>query len=77
MGDFILTGSAQFDLMSGMTQSLAGRVGRIELAAVGRLPDTLEDMLLRGAYERQGCRVVRWRELHGLGLYLASSFFGL
>jgi predicted AAA+ superfamily ATPase len=31
MGDFILTGSAQFDLISGMTQSLAGRVGRIEL----------------------------------------------
>src|SRR5512139_1892295 len=28
MGDFILTGSAQFDLASGITQSLAGRVGR-------------------------------------------------
>src|ERR1035437_7095448 len=25
MGDFILTGSAQFDLMAGITQSLAGR----------------------------------------------------
>ena len=31
MGDFILTGSAQFDLLSGITQSLAGRVGRVEL----------------------------------------------
>ena len=31
MGDFILTGSAQFDLMAGITQSLAGRVGRVEL----------------------------------------------
>ena len=31
MGDFVLTGSAQFDLFSGVTQSLAGRVGRIEL----------------------------------------------
>lgn len=58
MGDFILTGSAQFDLISGITQSLAGRVGRVELlpfsgaelSAVGRLPNTLEDMLLRGAY---------------------------
>lgn len=29
MGDFILTGSAQFDLFAGVTQSLAGRVGRI------------------------------------------------
>ena len=54
MGDFILTGSAQFDLVSGITQSLAGRVGRVELlpfsgaelAAVGRLPARLEDMLL-------------------------------
>ncbi|OYT88858.1 MAG: AAA family ATPase [Burkholderiales bacterium PBB3] len=58
MGDFILTGSAQFDLVSGITQSLAGRVGRIELlplsgselTAVGKLPNTLEDMLLRGSY---------------------------
>ena len=58
MGDFILTGSAQFDLISGITQSLAGRVGRIELlpfsgaevAAVGKLPGSLEEMLLRGAY---------------------------
>lgn len=58
MGDFILTGSAQFDLISGITQSLAGRVGRIELlplagselTAAGKLPNTLEEMLLRGGY---------------------------
>lgn len=31
MGDFVITGSAQFDLLAGITQSLAGRVGRIEL----------------------------------------------
>ena len=31
MGDFVLTGSVQFDLMVGITQSLAGRVGRLEL----------------------------------------------
>lgn len=31
MGDIVITGSAQFDLLSGITQSLAGRVGRVEL----------------------------------------------
>jgi predicted AAA+ superfamily ATPase len=58
MGDFILTGSAQFELIAGMTQSLAGRVGRVELLplsatellAANQLPGSLEDMLLRGAY---------------------------
>ncbi len=58
MGDFILTGSAQFDLISGMTQSLAGRVGRIELlplsaselAGVDKLPHSLDKMLLCGGY---------------------------
>lgn len=57
MGDFILTGSAQFDLMAGITQSLAGRVGRVELlplsgAELGaqRLPDTLDTLLLTGGY---------------------------
>jgi uncharacterized protein len=58
MGDFVLTGSAQFDLIAGITQSLAGRVGRIELlpltvdelAAAGKLPSALEDLLLCGGY---------------------------
>jgi hypothetical protein len=58
MGDFILTGSAQFDLLSGVTQSLAGRVGRVELlpfsagelAAVNRQPHSLETMLWQGGY---------------------------
>jgi predicted AAA+ superfamily ATPase len=58
MGDFVLTGSAQFELISGVTQSLAGRVGRVELlalsahelAAAGKLPETLEAMLLGGSY---------------------------
>jgi hypothetical protein len=31
MGDYVLTGSAQFDLIGGVTQTLAGRVGRVEL----------------------------------------------
>lgn len=58
LGDFILTGSAQFDLMSGVTQSLAGRVGRVELLPLsigelnlaGKRPATLETMLLWGGY---------------------------
>ena len=39
MGDFVLTGSAQFDLMAGITQTLAGRVGRVEL-----LPLSVEEL---------------------------------
>jgi predicted AAA+ superfamily ATPase len=56
MGEFILTGSAQFDLMAGLSQSLAGRVGRLELlpftgAELGAaLPSTLEAALLQGGY---------------------------
>lgn len=58
MGDFVLTGSAQFDLVSGITQSLAGRVGRVELlplsvgelARAGIRPPTLDDLLLSGGY---------------------------
>jgi predicted AAA+ superfamily ATPase len=57
MGDFVLTGSAQFDLLAGITQSLAGRVGRVELlplsgAELGTalVPPTLDAMLLKGGY---------------------------
>jgi predicted AAA+ superfamily ATPase len=58
MGDFVLTGSAQFELIAGITQSLAGRVGRIELLplsteelkAANKLPKDLNTMLLQGGY---------------------------
>lgn len=58
MGDFILTGSQQFGLMSNIAQSLAGRVGLLqllpfslaELKAGGIFPDTLDDALLTGGY---------------------------
>ncbi len=58
MGDYILTGSAQFDLISGVTQSLAGRVGRVELlplsageiAGVNQQPRSLDAMLFSGGY---------------------------
>jgi len=57
MGEFVLTGSAQFDLMAGMSQSLAGRVGRVELlplsgAEMGsaHTPNRLDELLLKGSY---------------------------
>ena len=58
MGDFVLTGSQQFDLFSGISQSLAGRVARVELLplsgaellAAQCLPSSLEDCLFQGGY---------------------------
>ena len=58
MGEFVLTGSSQFDLMAGITQSLAGRVGRVELLPLslaemkraGCLPERLDQLLLNGSY---------------------------
>ena len=58
MGDFVLTGSSQFELVAGITQSLAGRVGRVELlplsiqelAQAHQLPNQLNTCLLQGGY---------------------------
>lgn len=58
MGDFVLTGSQQFGLMSTISQSLAGRVGLVqlmplsqtELAAAGLAPADADSALRRGAY---------------------------
>ena len=58
MGDFVLTGSAQFDLIASITQSLAGRVGRVELlplsapelVASGCLAGSLTQALWQGGY---------------------------
>lgn len=58
MGDFIITGSAQFDLIAAVSQSLAGRVGRLELlplslAEIRAHDDTQQSLgqtLLRGSY---------------------------
>jgi len=57
-GRFILTGSQQFGMMAGISQSLAGRVGMLtllplsftELREGGHAPDTLDEALWRGAY---------------------------
>lgn len=58
MGEFILTGSQQFGLMSNISQSLAGRVGLLqllpfslaELKEGGVLPTTLDAALFQGSY---------------------------
>jgi predicted AAA+ superfamily ATPase len=57
MGLFVLTGSQQFGLMEGISQSLAGRVGLLHLLpfafdeiAASRPNDMLEDWLARGFY---------------------------
>lgn len=58
MGLFLLTGSQQFGLMSGITQSLAGRTAFVELLpfsvaellAAGRLPSASDALLFAGAY---------------------------
>lgn len=58
MGLFVLTGSQQFGLMSNITQSLAGRVGLVqllpfsleELQAADKPVLSLDDILWRGMY---------------------------
>ena len=58
MGLYILTGSQQFGLMSGITQSLAGRTAFVELlpfatrelTGAGKLPANIDAMMLTGGY---------------------------
>ena len=57
-GRFILTGSSQLDVLAGVTQTLAGRTGLLdllpfslsELDAEGMRPKTLEELLHKGLY---------------------------
>ncbi len=57
-GQFILTGSQQFGLLSGVTQSLAGRsalitllpLAREELLRAGKASSNLDETLFQGAY---------------------------
>lgn len=57
-GMFILTGSQQFGLLSGISQSLAGRVGMVqllplalsELSRVALLPGGVDELLCKGCY---------------------------
>jgi hypothetical protein len=58
MGLFILTGSQQFGLLSGISQSLAGRTTFVELLplslgelqSAGLPPQKLDELLLKGGY---------------------------
>ena len=58
MGQFVLTGSLQFGLMSDISQTLAGRVGLVqvlpfslsELQQAGIVVDQLDELLHRGLY---------------------------
>ena len=59
MGEFVLTGSQQFGLLSNITQTLAGRVGLIQLLPFalqelldfhGKASGSLDDLLWRGLY---------------------------
>jgi hypothetical protein len=70
-GRFVLTGSQQFGLRQGLSQSLAGRVALLELlpfsacelARGGCLPDSLDELLLKGAYppvHDRGLEGPRW-----------------
>jgi uncharacterized protein len=58
MGLFVLTGSQQFGLRTHITQSLAGRVGMVqllpfslaELSSAGKQPSSIEATIFTGAY---------------------------
>jgi hypothetical protein len=58
MGEFVLTGSQQFGLLSNITQTLAGRVGLVqllpfslqELQQGGVVMNNLDELLWRGLY---------------------------
>jgi predicted AAA+ superfamily ATPase len=57
-GAFVLTGSQQFGLLSGISQTLAGRVGLVqllpfslgELKSAGKLAEDLNQVMFQGAY---------------------------
>jgi len=58
MGQFVLTGSQQFGLLSNITQTLAGRVGMVQL-----LPFSLEE-LQGGQMPIEGLTDLMWRGMY-------------
>lgn len=71
MGRFVLTGSQNFALIAGISQSLAGRSALVqllplsiaELSAAGKLPDDLDAAIVRGGYPALHARALqpaRW-----------------
>ncbi|MCY4643586.1 MAG: ATP-binding protein [Bacteriovoracales bacterium] len=70
MGQFILIGSQQFSLMSNISQSLAGRVGLLELlpfslSELRSEQKSLEETLYRGFYPPLHDRSIRTHLWHG------------
>jgi len=76
MGRFVLTGSQQFGLMDGISQSLAGRVGMLRLLplAHAELPSalTLEERLWRGGYPPVHAAHRELHTPHWFASYLAT-----
>lgn len=58
MGEFVVTGSQQFGLMQSITQSLAGRIGLVQLLPLAltelrrseRVPTSLDNVMYTGLY---------------------------
>ena len=77
-GRFVLTGSQQFGLMDGITQSLAGRVGLLTLLPLahaelpGRRSVRLEDRLWLGGYPALHERAGSLAPSHWFGAYIAT-----
>ena len=78
MGRFVLTGSQQFGLMDGITQSLAGRVGMLNLLPLSR-PElapspatTLEQAMWLGAYPALHADVRQPNPAHWFASYMAT-----
>ena len=79
MGRFVLTGSQQFGLQGGISQSLAGRVGVLTLLPLSQAEltplfpgTTLEDRLWRGGYPALHAAHREPDPAHWLAAYLAT-----
>ena len=61
-GDFILTGSEQFGLRAGISQSLAGRVAHVELLplSLSEMTQTRQYQQVEGNAESRGQALMRW-----------------
>lgn len=77
MGRWVLTGSQQFGLMDGVTQSLAGRAGLLTLLPLSNAelqgrPSTLEQRLWRGSYPTLHADGRQLRPEHWYASYMAT-----
>lgn len=77
MGRWVLTGSQQFGLMDGVTQSLAGRAGLLTLLPLSNAelqgrPGTLEQRLWQGSYPTLHAEGRQLRPEHWYASYMAT-----